>query len=62
MFDNDKYFSVPDWRLDTSWILCTVSASVAALLIGGLVVSAYFLPPEDDGYNFLEDPIETNFD
>ncbi|KAF3760706.1 hypothetical protein M406DRAFT_267862 [Cryphonectria parasitica EP155] len=58
LFDNDEYFSVPGWQLDTSWILCTVSASVAALLVGILGLSAYFLPPEDDGYNFLEDPIE----
>lgn len=32
MFENDDYFAVPDWKLDVSWILCTISASVAALL------------------------------
>ncbi|KAJ4396147.1 hypothetical protein N0V93_000365 [Gnomoniopsis smithogilvyi] len=58
LFENDDFFAVPDWRLDTSWILCTVSASVAALLVGGLALSAYYLPPEDDGYNFLEDPLD----
>lgn len=57
LFDDDEFFSVPGWTLDTSWILCTVSASLAALLGGGLAICAYFLPPEDDGYNFLEDPI-----
>lgn len=58
MFENDDYFNVPDWRLDVSWILCTISASVAALLVGGLALSAYFLPPEDDGYDFLADPLD----
>lgn len=58
LFDNDEFFSVPGWNLDVSWVLCTVSASIAALLVGGLAVSAYFLPPEDDGYNFLDDPID----
>lgn len=58
LYDNDEYFSVPGWRLDTSWILCTVSASVAAVLVGALASCAYFLPPEDDGYNFLDDPID----
>ncbi|KAH8785413.1 hypothetical protein F5883DRAFT_515041 [Diaporthe sp. PMI_573] len=57
LYDNDEYFSVPGWRLDTSWILCTVSASVAAVLVGALASCAYFLPPEDDGYNFLDDPL-----
>ncbi|KAG8168548.1 hypothetical protein KVR01_001297 [Diaporthe batatas] len=58
LYDNDEYFSVQGWRLDTSWILCTVSASVAAVLVGALASCAYFLPPEDDGYNFLDDPID----
>ncbi|PSR97685.1 hypothetical protein BD289DRAFT_425469 [Coniella lustricola] len=58
LFDNDEYFSVPGWRLDTSWILCTVSGSMALLLVGGLSLSAFWFPPEDDGYNFLADPIE----
>ncbi|KAJ4418711.1 hypothetical protein N0V82_005382 [Gnomoniopsis sp. IMI 355080] len=58
LFENDDFFAVPDWRLDTSWILCTVSASVSALLVGGLALSAYYLPPEDDGYDFLEDPLD----
>ncbi|KAG6359222.1 hypothetical protein INS49_012743 [Diaporthe citri] len=58
LYDKDEYFSVPGWRLDTSWILCTVSASVAAILVGALASCAYFLPPEDDGYNFLDDPID----
>ncbi|POS70100.1 hypothetical protein DHEL01_v211507 [Diaporthe helianthi] len=58
LYDNDEYFSVPGWRLDTSWILCTVSAGVAAVLVGVLASCAYFLPPEDDGYNFLDDPID----
>ncbi|KUI74252.1 hypothetical protein VM1G_09733 [Cytospora mali] len=58
LYDHDEFFSVPGWNLDTSWFLCTVSASIAALIGVGLVICAYFLPPEDDGYNFLEDPID----
>jgi hypothetical protein len=57
LLDNDEQFVVPGWRLDTSWILCTVSAGIAVLCAVGLMVSAYVLPPED-GYEFLSDPVE----
>ncbi len=55
LLDNDEKFIVPGWRLDTSWILCTISGGVAILSALGLAMSAFILPPED-GYEFLEDP------
>jgi hypothetical protein len=45
-------FIVPGWRLDTSWVLCTVSGSVAVLSAVGLAIAAFVLPPEE-GYEFL---------
>ncbi len=48
-------FLVPGYRLDSSWYLCTVSASVALLAGVGLAVSAFVLPQED-GYQLLRDP------
>ncbi|EQB49997.1 hypothetical protein GCG54_00011167 [Colletotrichum gloeosporioides] len=56
LFDNDEQFRVPGWGLDTSWILCTVSASVSVLCALGLGISAFVLPPEE-GYEFLNDPL-----
>lgn len=55
MFNNDDQFSLPGWRLSSSWILCVVSASVSVLLAVGLWASAQFLPAEDD-YEYLDDP------
>lgn len=55
LFDHDELFLVPGWRLDTPWILCTVSACVSALCALGLAVSAFALPAED-GYIFLSNP------
>lgn len=49
---------VPGWSLDVSWILSTVSASLCCLAATGLAVSAFLLPPEE-GYDFLEDPIDS---
>jgi hypothetical protein len=56
LLDNEEQFIVPFWRLDTSWILCTVSAGTLALCTLCLITSAYVLPPED-GYEFLNDPV-----
>ncbi|KAI1331842.1 hypothetical protein F5Y16DRAFT_245082 [Xylariaceae sp. FL0255] len=58
LFENDMQFIVPGWRLDFSYYLCTVSASVSVLLAVGLAASAIFLPPEDD-YESLEDPLDS---
>lgn len=55
LYDHDEQFIVPGWNLDTSWILCTISASLSVLCAVGLTLSAYLLP-EEDGYEFLEDP------
>ncbi|KAL1844500.1 hypothetical protein VTK73DRAFT_2401 [Phialemonium thermophilum] len=54
LFDHDDQFLVPGWRLDTSWILSTVSASVALLCAAGLAVSVLVLPPEG-GYELVGD-------
>lgn len=58
LFSHDEKFQVPGWRFDTSFILCTVSGAIALLCGLGLVMSALILPPED-GYEFLDDPMET---
>ncbi|KAH6636803.1 hypothetical protein F5144DRAFT_195657 [Chaetomium tenue] len=52
LFDHDDLFLVPGYRLDSSWYLCTVSASAALLAGVGLAISALVLPPED-GYSQL---------
>jgi amino acid transporter len=57
LFDNDEQFALPGWHLDKSWYLSTVSAAITLLSAGGLALSAYLLPP-DDGYDFLEDPLD----
>ncbi|KAK2038308.1 hypothetical protein LZ31DRAFT_129834 [Colletotrichum somersetense] len=56
LYDNDEQFQVPGWNLDTSWILCTISASVSVICAVGLGISAFVLPPEE-GYEFLNDPL-----
>ncbi|OLN93057.1 hypothetical protein CCHL11_07497 [Colletotrichum chlorophyti] len=56
LYDHDEQFRVPGWGLDTSWILCTISASLSVLSALGLAISAFVLPPEE-GYEFLNDPI-----
>ncbi|SPN97448.1 uncharacterized protein DNG_00962 [Cephalotrichum gorgonifer] len=55
LFDNDDQFLIPGWSLDTSWVLCTVSASLSAACAAGLASSYYLLPPEG-GYDCLPDP------
>ncbi|KAK3327160.1 hypothetical protein B0T19DRAFT_441178 [Cercophora scortea] len=52
--DNDDFFHVPGYRLDSSWYFATSSACIAVLSAFGLVISAFVLPPED-GYEFLND-------
>jgi hypothetical protein len=58
LYDNDDQFMVPGWNLDASWIISTVSAAICFLIAVGLAASAYLLPPEE-GYDFLEDPIDS---
>lgn len=56
LYNNDQLFSVPGWKLDWSWTLCTISASVSVVVAASLALSSWLLPPEDD-YDYLEDPI-----
>ncbi len=51
LYDHDGRFFV-GWRLDTSWILCTVSWSLQAITIIGIVMAAYLLP-EEGGYELI---------
>ena len=51
LYDNDDRF-FPGWRLDTSWILCTVSWSVMVLLAAGIVAAALLMPSEG-GYELI---------
>ncbi|OAA45704.1 hypothetical protein NOR_03493 [Metarhizium rileyi] len=58
LFDNDDQFTIPGWNLDVSWYTSTASAAIALITAASLAVSAYLLPPEE-GYEFLEDPLDT---
>jgi len=51
LFDHDERF-FPGWQLDTSWILCTVSWSLALLTGVGIGAAAYTLPDEG-GYELI---------
>ncbi|KAL8985481.1 MAG: hypothetical protein Q9177_004418 [Variospora cf. flavescens] len=53
LYDNDDRF-FPGWRLDNSWVLCTVSWSVEMLLAAGITAAAIILPPEG-GYELIPD-------
>ncbi|KAF2435804.1 hypothetical protein EJ08DRAFT_579892 [Tothia fuscella] len=51
LYDHDERF-FPGWQLDTSWILCTVSWSLAFLSGVGTAAAAYVLPVEG-GYELI---------
>lgn len=51
LYDNDDRFFV-GWRLDTSWILCTVSWSVTFLTALG-ISAAVLVMPEEGGYELI---------
>ncbi|KAI4186341.1 MAG: hypothetical protein LQ346_005705 [Caloplaca aetnensis] len=53
LYDNDDRF-FPGWRLDESWILCTISWSVELLLAAGIAATALLLPSEG-GYELIPD-------
>lgn len=57
LYDNNDQFIIPGWSLDTSWLLCTISASLSAACALALASSYYLLPPEG-GYDYLPDPDE----
>lgn len=49
---DDRFF--PGWKLDTSWILCTVSWSMMVVL-AGLISSAALFLPQEGGYELIPD-------
>ncbi|KUJ15730.1 uncharacterized protein LY89DRAFT_618302 [Mollisia scopiformis] len=51
LFDNDDRFFV-GWKLDKSWILCTVSWSIAIISAALISLSAFVFPAED-GYELI---------
>ena len=51
LFDyDDRFFE--GWKLDTAWILCTVSWSIAILSAAFITLSAYVFPSEG-GYELI---------
>ncbi|MBE3046002.1 hypothetical protein IMZ48_26380 [Candidatus Bathyarchaeota archaeon] len=57
LYDNNDQFIIPGWSLDSSWLLCTVSASLSAACALALA-SSYYLLPREGGYEFLPDTDE----
>ena len=57
LFDEDDRFFV-GWKLDKSFILCTVSWSIAIVSAASLSLSA-FVFPEEGGYELI--PSERNY-
>ncbi|KAK0107256.1 hypothetical protein ONS95_003957 [Cadophora gregata] len=51
LFDNDDRFFV-GWKLDKSWILCTVSWSIAIISAALISLSAFVFPSEG-GYELI---------
>ncbi len=51
LYDNDDRF-FPGWKLDVSWILCTISWGVTLLLGAGISAAAVLLPSEG-GYELI---------
>ncbi|KAA8647152.1 hypothetical protein EYZ11_009565 [Aspergillus tanneri] len=53
LFENEDRFFV-GWKLDESWIYCTVSWVVSLFCAGALVIAAWVLPSEG-GYELIPD-------
>ncbi|PYH48982.1 uncharacterized protein BP01DRAFT_353298 [Aspergillus saccharolyticus JOP 1030-1] len=53
LYDNEDRFFV-GWRLDESWIYCTVSWCVSLVCAAALILAAYTLPSEG-GYELIPD-------
>ncbi|KAJ9625558.1 hypothetical protein H2203_004315 [Taxawa tesnikishii (nom. ined.)] len=53
LYDHDDRFFV-GWKLDTAWVLCTVSWAVLLLDVAGIASAANLLPPEGD-YELIPD-------
>lgn len=52
LYDHDDRFFV-GWKLDKSWIMCTLSWSILILSAGFLSASAFLLPSEG-GYESIQ--------
>jgi len=52
LFDHDERFFI-GWKLDVSWILCTISWGLLALTATGIGAATYVLPGEG-GYELLD--------
>lgn len=53
LVENEPRFFV-GWRLDESWIYCTVSWCVSVFSAGAIILAAYSLPSEG-GYELIPD-------
>ncbi|CAG8910059.1 unnamed protein product [Penicillium egyptiacum] len=53
LFDNEDRFFV-GWKLDQSWILCTISWCLSVFCAGAVIVAAKILPSEG-GYELIPD-------
>jgi len=53
VYENDERFFV-GWKLDVSWILCTLSWGIT-LVIAGLIAMVGWLLPSEDRYERLRD-------
>lgn len=53
LYDHDERFT-PGWRLDVSWILCTLSWCILTLDLTGIITAALVLPSEGD-YELIPD-------
>jgi len=51
LFDHDERF-FPGWKLDISWILCTISWGLLALTSTAIGAATYVLPSEG-GYELI---------
>ena len=52
LYENeDRFF--PGWKLDSSWVNCTISWSVMIILAGSICVAAIWLPSEG-GYELIQ--------
>lgn len=56
LFEDDDRFSIPGWRLDKGWALCT-SSWVIQLLVGAGVIAATALMAEEGGYELISDAL-----
>lgn len=58
LFDNEDRFFV-GWKLDQSWVFCTVSWCISLLCAAAVILAAKVLPSEG-GYELIPDHDELN--